>query len=174
MAFSSDQPLLSNQLSISEDFPRDIEKFPETMVNLDLTYKKIANVVNTKVGGLYQPLELATFEQYPLRSTTAPYPYLPNEFVNVYRKTIDFGALPNAGLKSVAHGIAFTTAYKGTRIYGCATDPVNRLYIPLPFSSPTLNKNIQLDIDATNINITTAIDYSAFTLCNVVIEFSKN
>lgn len=174
MAYSSDQPLLSNQLEISQDFPRDIEKYSETMVNLDLTYKKIANVVNTKIGGLYQPMELATFEQYPLRSTISPFPYLPNQFVNIYRKTIDFGALPNAGLKSVPHGINFTTACKGTRIYGCATDPVNLLYIPLPFASPTLNKNIQLDIDGMNVNITTAIDYSAFTLCNVVIEFSKN
>ena len=174
MAYSSDQPLLSNQLAISEDFPKDVEKYSETMGQLDNTYKKIANVVNTKIGGLYQPTELATFELYPLRSTTAPYPYLPNQFVNVYRKTIDFGALPNTALKSVPHGITFTTASKMTCIYGCATDPVNQLYIPLPFSSPTLNKNIQLDVDGTNINITTAIDYSAFTMCNVVLEYSKN
>lgn len=174
MAFSSDQPLLSNQLPISVDFPRGADNYDDMLESLDLLYKRIANAVNTKEGALYQPTELATFQLYPLRSPTAPYPYLPNQFVNVYRKTIDFGALPNTALKSVAHGINFTTACKMTMIYGCATDPVNRLYIPLPFSSPTLNKNIQIDIDATNINITTAIDYSAFTMCNVVLEYSKN
>lgn len=174
MAFSSDPALLSNQLPISIDFPRDKDSYDELVQCIELIYKRIANSVNTKEGATYQPLELATFIRYPLRSTTVPYPYLPNQFVNVYRKTIDFGALPNAALKSVAHGITFTTASKGTRIYGCATDPVNQLYIPIPFSSPTLNENIKIGIDGTNINITTAIDYSAFTMCNVVLEYSKN
>lgn len=174
MAYSSDFALLSNQLPISIDFPRDKESYDELIQCIDLLYKRIANAVNTKEGAIYQPIELASFGRYPLRSTTAPYPYLPNQFVNIYRKTIDFGALPNTALKSVAHGIAFTTAFKMTIIYGCATDPVNQLYIPIPFSSPTLNQNIKIDIDGTNINITTAIDYSAFTMCNVVLEYSKN
>lgn len=174
MAFSSDNPLLANQLPISVDFPRGEEKYDDLIDSLELLYKRVANAVNSKEGALYQPTEQATFGLYPLRSTTAPYPYLPNQFVNTYRKTIDFGALPNTATKTVAHGIAFTTAFKLTQLYGAATDPVNRLYISLPFSSPTLNQNILLSVDATNITITTAIDYSAFTLCNVVIEYSKN
>ncbi len=174
MAFSSDPALLSNQLPISLDLPRGVETYDEMLEKLELLYKRIANAVNTKEGGQYQPRELATFEQYPLRSTVSPFPYLPNQFVNIYRKIVDFGALPNATTKSVPHGIAFNTQCKATRTYIEATDPVNLLYIQIPFASPTLNENIKLVVDGTNVNVTTAIDYSAFTMCNVVIEFSKN
>jgi hypothetical protein len=174
MGFSSDQPLVSNQLPVSTEFSHNVEEYEDFVEDLELLYKRVAASVNTKVGGLFVPYEVATFKQFPLRSTTAPFPYLPQQFTNVYRKTVDFGALPNTALKSVAHGITFTANSKATMIYAAATDPVNLLYIPIPFSSPTLNENIKISIDATNINITTAIDYSPFTMCNVVLEYSKN
>lgn len=169
MGFSSDQPLLSNQLPISVQLADDNEEMvlDDVVETLELLYKRIANAVNTKEGALYVPQEVATFQSYFTAGN-------PQVFRNVYRKTIDFGALPNAGLKSVPHGITFTSACSSTRIYGSATDPVNLIYIPLPFSSPTLNQNIKLTVDATNVNITTAIDYSAFTRCTIVIEFTKN
>lgn len=162
MSFSSDPALLANQLPISVEFPKDFDRF---LPILDLLYKRIANSVNTKEGGLYSLTEVNAFMQYFTSN--------PNAFRPTYRKVIDIGALPNATTKSVAHGITITNSFRFVRIYGAASDPINLVYIPLPFSSPTLNENIQLDIDATNVNITTAIDYSAYTSSQVVLEYTK-
>lgn len=162
MGFSSDPSLLANQLPISVEFPKDFDRF---LPILDLLYKRIANSVNTKEGGLYSKTEVAAFMQY--------YTSNPNEFRPVYRKVIDFGALPNAGVKQVAHGLAVTNTYRWVRIYGAATDPVALTGISLDRSSPTLNENIKVDVDATNVTITTAINYSAYTSSQVVLEYTK-
>lgn len=162
MSFSSDPALLANQLPISVEFPKDFDRF---LPILDLLYKRIANTVNTKEGGLYSKTEVAAFMQY-FTST-------PNEFRPVYRKVIEFGALPNAGIKQVAHGLAVTNTYRWVRIYGAATDPVALTGISLDRSSPTLNENIKVDVDATNVTITTAINYSAYTSSQVVLEYTK-
>jgi hypothetical protein len=47
-------------------------------------------------------------------------------------------------------------------------------YIPLPYASPTLVNNIQLSVDATNVTITTGIDYSAYTVTYVILEYIKS
>lgn len=163
MSFSSDNPLMSNQLPISVDLPEDKVEFNTYLTEL---LRRISNVANTKEGALYLPQELATFQQYftsdPLKTR------------NVYRKVVDFGTLPNAGLKQVAHGIVFTDQCSTTRIYGSATDPVNLIFIPLPYASPTAANEIELFIDATNVNIITGSDRTAFTSCTVVIEYTKN
>lgn len=162
MSYSSDQPLLANQLPISVDFPKEFEKFHPI---IDLLYKRIANSVNSKEGGLYSLSEVNAFMQYFTSN--------PNAFRPTYRKVIDIGALPNAATKSVAHGITITNTFRFVRIYGAASDPINFLYIPLPFSSPTLNENIKVTVDATNVNITTAINFSGYTSSQVVLEYAK-
>lgn len=164
MAFSSDSPLLSNQLPISVEFPEDPKELSRI---LDLLYKRIANSVNSKEGALYVPQEVAAFQQYFASATN------PLQFRPVYRRVVIFGALPNTALKSVAHGIAFGTTFSATRIYGAASDPVNFIYLPLPYASPTAANNIELNVDATNVNITTGSNRTAFTICTVVIEFMK-
>lgn len=165
MAFSSDPALLANQLPISIEFSKDDpERFQET---LNLTYKRIASSVNSKEGALYWPVETATFQQY-FRSGN------PQLFRPVYRKVVDFGALPNAALKSVAHGIVGIGAtFRVTRTYGGATDPVAFIFLPLPYSSPVLANNIELNWDAVNVNITTGANYTAYTATTVVLEYTK-
>lgn len=162
--FSSDQPLVANQLPISVDFPRDQQEFINT---ISLLYKRIANSVNTKEGALYLPQELATFQLYFTAND-------PQKLRNVYRKTVDFGVLPNTTFKSVAHGISFDSNFATTRIYGSATDPTTLTYIPLPFADPVPANNISLFLDGTNIYITSGSNRSNFTRCTVVIEYVKN
>lgn len=92
----------------------------------------------------------------------------------VYRLVVDFGALPNTATKTVAHNIPTTGNTVFTRIYGTSTDlgaTTITAAIPLPFSSTTLNQNIILSVDATNVIITTGIDYSAYTTTYVVLEY---
>lgn len=159
---SSDNPQVGNQLPISIDFSGKEELFRDT---LDNTYKRIANSVNTRTNGLFQPREVGNSEQY----------FTPNDPQvqrNVYRMTVDFGALPNTGTKTVAHGITFTSTFAATHIYAAATDPVNLLYIPIPYASATGN-DIELLINATNVVIITNSNRSNFTICYVVIEYCK-
>ncbi len=100
----------------------------------------------------------------------------------VFRKVIAFGALPNAGTKSVAHGIDtlpqdLPNNYIGfsfTRIYATATDPVNELYIPIPYASNVAANVIEINVDATNVNITTASNKTAYTITYVVLEYIKS
>lgn len=87
--------------------------------------------------------------------------------------TINFGTLPNTGTKSVAHNIPITVGVTFTRIYATASDTAGSLYIPIPFVETTGNE-IQIDVDATNVNITTTSDRTNFTICYVVLEYIKN
>jgi len=95
-----------------------------------------------------------------------------------FRKVINFGTLPNAGSKSVAHGLVMDLALDSnttfTRILGAATDPTALSFLPLPFASPTLNQNISLSVDATNVTVTTGIDRTAYTRAIIVIEYLRN
>jgi hypothetical protein len=91
----------------------------------------------------------------------------------VYRKVVNFGALPNAATKTVAHGLTINSTYTFTRIYGCASDTTNKVYIPLPYASATLINNIELKVDATNAIIITAANYASFTTTYVILEYIK-
>ncbi len=126
--------------------------------------------LNKKETGLYEEFETATGQLY-FKDLTATDP----QKRNVSRVVVNFGALPNTGTKTVAHGITFPTpnTYSAVNIYAAATDPTGIINIPIPYASPTLANNIELLIDATNISITTGSDRTAFTKCYVVFEFIK-
>ena len=121
---------------------------------------------------MYVDSEFVTSGQYfsspALSSATPQNPALRG----VFRKVINFGALPNTGIKSVAHNIDPTASFSFTRIYGCSTNP-STSYIPLPYASPTLANNIELNADATNVNVTTGSDRTAYTITYIVLEYIK-
>lgn len=95
-------------------------------------------------------------------------------FRQVYRKVINIGALDNAaGTTVYPHGIDVTDTYAFTRIYGVANRPTPFLALPLPYASATAADVIELNVDATNINITIGKDLSAFTKTTVVLEYVK-
>lgn len=163
MSFSNDNSSITNQLPISVDLINSDEDIRDVLSQL---YKRIANTVNTKEGGLYVQYETATSSQYFTEDN-------PQQFRNVYRVTVDFGNLPNNTTKSVAHGIDFNDQFVATRIYGTATDQGNLSYLPIPYSSATANKIIELSVDGTNVNITTGIDRTSYNAI-IVIEYLKN
>lgn len=154
--------MVANQVS-DFDLPDNYEQFQEIF---DREHKKVIDAVNSKEGALYLPQELATFQKYydpgdPLRT------------LNVYRKLVVFGALPDSTTKRVPHNIAFNNVTRMTRMYGAASNLSDLRYIPLPFSSPTLADNVTLEASQTDIIITTDSDYSDFTEVTVVIEYIK-
>jgi len=67
-------------------------------------------------------------------------------------------------------------------MYGCTTRQANpnRLFIQhlvlylLPYASSTVNNSISIAVDANNLIITTAIDYSDYTTTYVVLEYLKS
>lgn len=91
-----------------------------------------------------------------------------------YRKVIDFGALPNTAVKSVAHGISNLSMIKKIEIVGY--DSNGSMWFPIPFvpsASMYSNASCSARIDNTNINIFTTSDWSNFT-AEVTLEYTKS
>lgn len=149
------------------------KEFKELLVRLYQNLNRMAVAVNLKDSAIYDTSEFVngqTFFPNPtLTSASATTPVMRQ----VYRFVVNFGALPNAATKNVAHRLTINGAYTFTRIYGTASDPVGSTYIPLPYAASVLNDNIELYVDGTNVSITTAADYSAYTACYVVLEYIK-
>ena len=73
----------------------------------------------------------------------------------IYKKTINFGALPDATTKSVAHGIS-NIGYI-VKLEGITFNSTR--WLPLSLASPaTVSTNIMLSADSTNVTIITGID----------------
>lgn len=131
-------------------------------------FNSIASAVNTKDSGIYDAVDTITGQQFlPLFSTDTA---SNATYRTVFRKVIDFGALPDTTTKSVAHGITFGSTFSITKLYGAATDP-STSYIPLPYASSTSANNIELNADGTNINIITGSDRTGYTRTFIVIEW---
>jgi len=147
-------------------------EFKELMVRLYQNLNTMAIAINLKDTGYYDTQEFVNsqlfFSDPALRSTSSRTP----EYRQVYRKVINFGALPNAGTTNVAHGINCDANTTFTRIYGASTDPTGAYsYLPLPYSSTTLVNNIELSVTGTNVSITTGINRAAYTVTYVVLEY---
>lgn len=147
---TQDSLIKLNQISSEMKYEEFIEKFPGMLYEL-------ASAVNDKDYGLYDTIEVLTnqtrFDRDDAQLTRP-----------IFRKVIELGALKNAGTTSAAHGITFSTDLEFVRIYGVAND-ANNSYIPLP------NDGIYVDIDSTNVNVTTSDDKTAYTFCTVTIEY---
>lgn len=146
------------------------EKWEDAREFLVEHLKKISNAVNIREIGWFLDEELLSGKAF-IPGVTLP-GNNPANYRTILRKVIDFGALPNAGTKSVAHGITVDSNFTIISLWAGATKPtVAYSAIQIPFSSPILNENIKITLDATNINITTAIDYTAYIRVFVVAEY---
>lgn len=154
MSFSSDQPLLVNQLPLSVDFPKDDQKFLEILTE---TYKRIANCANSKTGGLYSIQELFNSEQF--------FTATPNQFRNVYRKTFDLVAL-NGGNIAAGATVAFAHNITGlkyaTLIYASCTSAAQFFTVVYPDAF----------MDPVNINFTNP-SANAVTAAFFIAEYLK-
>lgn len=140
------------------------EKWEDARAFLTEEMKKIANAVNIREIGWMLANQNLNGQQF--------IPSTGDNFRSVFRIVIDCGALPNATTKSVAHGLTVDANFSLIHLYGAATKATATFAsLPLPYASPTLNENIKINLDATNVNITTAIDYSAYTKTYATIEF---
>ncbi len=152
----------------------DEEALKELLVRMYQNLNVMAISLNTRDAGFYVQDEFVCGQVYfpnpSLSSATSTRPTLRQ----VFRKVILFGALPNTGASSVAHNIPVDAGYSFTRIYAAASDQSGLKYLAIPYASASGADNIQLDVDATNVTITTASDRTAYTVCYVVLEYIKS
>ena len=165
----------TNVWDVSQLYSTDVTspEFKELLVRLYQNINNIAIILNLKDTGYYVTQEFVNGQSYfpnPLLNSSTP---AHATYRQVFRTTVNFGVLPNAGTKSVPHSIQFNAGFSCTRIYATASDPVGLNYIPIPYINAS-GTNISLDVDATNVTIGTLDDKTNFTICYVVIEYIKS
>ncbi len=121
--------------------------------------KKISNAVNIREIGWFLDEELLSGKQFipptPASGTSTQYR-------SILRKVIDFSPLA-VGLNSQPHGITFDANFTLLQLYGAATDSV--ALVAIPINQPNIN------MDATNINITAAAAYDrAYAIVEYIQE----
>lgn len=147
------------------------KQFKELLVRLYQNLNTIALSLNTRDAGYYALEEFINGQIYfPNPSLTSSTPQTP-AFRQVFRMVVDFGALPNAGSKSVAHNIDITAQFSFTRIYGASSDQVGFNYIPIPNVSATIP--VEIHITLTEVVITTTANLTAYTKTYIVLEYLK-
>lgn len=90
----------------------------------------------------------------------------------IYKKTINFGALPNATSKSVAHGISnlgILIKFEGV----ASNSSGRRLPLPILYEPSSATFNTQLDCNNTAINIVTTQDQSEYS-AYVTLYYTKS
>lgn len=86
----------------------------------------------------------------------------------LYKKVVDFGALPNNTTKSVAHNIS--NLKRAVKLEGFAGSSQNSGGITLPHAT---SSPVALYIDNTNVNVLTTNDKSAYTETYIYIYYTK-
>lgn len=146
------------------------ETLKQLIVQLTQFVNNMAIVVNQKDSALYSLQQFVNGQTYfpnPLLTSTTPQTPTPRQ---VYRQVFNFGALPNAGTKTMAHGIAPTALFSFTRIYGTASDTTALNYIPIP--QAFIGGNIiDLTIDNTNIIVRTNFNAANFDTTYIILEW---
>jgi hypothetical protein len=133
--------------------------------------KKLATAVNAREIGFYLDQELLTGKAFIPGANEILDGGTSQQFRTILRKVIDFGTLPNSSTKSVPHGIVFDANFTLIQLWASATDPTNFLALPIPYVTTAAGFQIQLYMDAMNVNIVTASTKDSYTRCFVVIEY---
>lgn len=164
--FSSNDPLLVNQLTVSLKLPKETEKYEEFFNEY---FNKVANASNSKPSGLFDLRERGNFKRYFT-------PDDPLKLRNVYRYVSDIhdevgGDLTAGNTYTVAHNI--TGIDTPTALYGTATDSSGN-FLPLPYPSTTANANIELFADATDITLILGAAAATLEQAYVTFEYTKD
>jgi hypothetical protein len=165
MSFSSDNSLLSNQLSTNVEF--DVSK-PEFNDVLNLQYRRIVDSVNSKEGAFYLLRELANFKQIYTPSN-------PQKNRNSYRMTIDMvvqnGGNINAGATVSVTTIDFTSVTDSVLVYCSCTDINGKLFT---LTGPDVYIIAGAPSPGTSVASFTNTTAATITQAMFVAEYTKN
>jgi len=169
MTFSMDSQQFESYIPVYDVAP---EKWEEARPFIVEQLKKISTAINIREIGWFLDEELLTGKAFIPGLNNDFSGGTSQQFRQVLRKVIDFGALPNTGTKSVPHGITVDANFTLVFMAAAATDPIALISFPIPYADPSNNLNaVAITIDAVNVNITTGSNRSNFTRCFVTIEY---
>jgi hypothetical protein len=157
------QAIYSNQ-ELSEDLK-------QIMIRIVQAFNEYAQAINLKNTGIYDVQEFVTGQVYFPNPANGSISADPKIFRQVARIVVDFGALPNNKNQAVPHGLTITADTTFTAIYATATNTTAMTGVPIPITFVASGNIIDLRVDATNVNIQTNFNATAFNVCYVVIEF---
>lgn len=127
------------------------------------TYRDIANAVNARQLGTFEPFELPT-GQYFASSTNS------QQKRQTFRKVVSFSPLA-AGLNVIPHGIPGIGAnFTFTHIYGTGRNAAGSLQVPFPQGGANTS---MLEVNTTDIRLTIPAAYAGFSAL-FVLEYLKN
>ena len=90
----------------------------------------------------------------------------------IYRKVINFGALPNATSKNVNHGI--TNLRRVISLSGYAYNPTADSSVALPVVSPTATQITLIVVFPTYITMVTQFNWSTYSESYIILDYLKN
>lgn len=124
-----------------------------------------ANAVNIREIGQYDTVELLTGQQWFTTGDGQTKRF-------TFRQVYVLPATAAGATTTIAHGITGQTLF--TKIYGsCITNVVD--YRPIPYASVSaVNKQIEINVDTTNINIINGASSPNITSGIIVLEYLKN
>ena len=152
-------------LPTSQVFPEDTS---QRLIVLTENFIDISQAVNIREIGIFETNEELNGQQF-FNTTT------PSQKRYAFRKVFVLGALATGASTTIAHsitGVNSTTNF--THIYGtCVTDNIDNR--PIPYASVTnVNEQIEVNVDATNINISNGAAAPNITSGLIVLEYLKN
>lgn len=164
-------------LDVQSIYQMDIksDQFKQFLVDLRQTIEKMTYSINLKDTGYYPLKEFVCgkvlFPNPTLNSSTPQTPVWRQVFRQYYLWPTN---LPNIGTQTMAHGITITDAFTFIRVDGCANQTVPHRYVNIPYVSADVAPNvIELFADATNINMRTNFDATAYNVTYVCLEYIK-
>ena len=167
----------SSSIDPTQIYSTDINsrQFKDLIVSLSQTINNMSTMINTKSSGILDITEFVTGEQFfrnpALDSTTAVKPQLRT----VFGKVIDFGTLPNAGVKGMAHGITVNASTSFIQILGCATNPTTKTAFSFPYAvCGGKTDAVEVWTNDTNVYVDTcASDRTGYTKCYIILKYLK-
>lgn len=148
-------------------FPQNDEEQYDAKLRRSL--REISVAINKKETGVYLQQELYTGGSFiPEQTPDGPtnFSYRP-----IFRSVIDFGALPNASAKSVAHNLSLGSNASFIKIYGAATQTSGTAFgMAFPLDG---NPAASIVVDTTNVTITTTTNLSTYNAF-VILEYIRS
>ena len=164
---SIDSQVFESYVPVYDAVPEDWEMARQFLVE---HLKKVSNAINIREIGWFLDEELLSGKGF-IPGVNVQGNASPDQFRQIFRKVINFGALPNSTTKSVAHGINFDSNFTLIQMWASATDPINFIAFPIPYAGAGGNDGVKLYMDSTNVIISTQTNRAAYTRCFVVIEY---
>lgn len=91
----------------------------------------------------------------------------------IYKKTIDFGALPNNTTKSVNHGITGLDNVIDTQVWARRTSDSERRILPYLNTTTISNQYAPANISNTQVSIISGANLSSYDVCFYTLYYTK-